>query len=337
MAVSVMAGIPALKDLYGDLKRRMDQAVATFQSQLSSTRTGRASAHMLDAIKVDYYGTPTPVSQMAQVSTPEAQLILIQPYDPSIVKEIEKAIPRYRSLKIDEDGALLWWIEFGGRLDTVFQTEDIKWELWRIVYGVWDYFKNSGKFPEAENLALEWIGTIPGKRESRRFEGDYMLNQQDVIRQRDHADAVGYGGWALDLHPADGVYSHRAPCTHFHSKGPYPVPYRIMYSRNIVNLFLAGRVLSCSHVSFGSLRNMASLGYCAQAAGVAAAVSVKENLLPADLSAGRNLERLLRALLRSGQHIPGRKHAAPDDAALSARITAPRHSSSSSSAEVPKF
>ena len=92
MAVSAMAGIPALKDLYGDLKRRMDQAVATFQSQLSSTRTGRASAHMLDAIKVDYYGTPTPVSQMAQVSTPEAQLILIQPYDPSIVKEIEKAI-----------------------------------------------------------------------------------------------------------------------------------------------------------------------------------------------------------------------------------------------------
>lgn len=92
MAVSAMAGIPALKDLYGDLKRRMDQAVATFQSQLGSTRTGRASAHMLDQVKVDYYGTPTPVSQMAQVSTPEAQLILIQPYDPSIVKEIEKAI-----------------------------------------------------------------------------------------------------------------------------------------------------------------------------------------------------------------------------------------------------
>jgi len=92
MAVSAMAGIPALKDLYSDLKRRMDQAVATFQSQLASTRTGRASAHMLDQIKVDYYGTPTPISQMAQVSAPEAQLILIQPWDPSVVKEIEKAI-----------------------------------------------------------------------------------------------------------------------------------------------------------------------------------------------------------------------------------------------------
>jgi ribosome recycling factor len=92
MAVSAMAGIPALKDLYSDLKRRMDQAVATFQSQLASTRTGRASAHMLDQIKVDYYGTPTPISQMAQVSAPEPQLILIQPWDPSVVKEIEKAI-----------------------------------------------------------------------------------------------------------------------------------------------------------------------------------------------------------------------------------------------------
>jgi ribosome recycling factor len=81
-----------LKELLGDLKRRMDQAVATFQSQLASTRTGRASAHMLDAVKVDYYGTPTPITQMAQVSTPEAQLITIQPWDPSIIKEIEKAI-----------------------------------------------------------------------------------------------------------------------------------------------------------------------------------------------------------------------------------------------------
>ena len=92
MARSAMAGIPALKDLYGDLKRRMDQAVTDFQSNLASTRTGRASAHMLDQIKVDYYGTPTPITQMAQVATPEAQLIVISPYDPSIVKDIEKAI-----------------------------------------------------------------------------------------------------------------------------------------------------------------------------------------------------------------------------------------------------
>ncbi len=92
MAVSIMAGIPALRELSGDIKRRMDQAVAAFQANLASVRTGRASVHMLDQVKVDYYGTPTPISQLAQVSAPEAQLILIQPWDPSVVKEIEKAI-----------------------------------------------------------------------------------------------------------------------------------------------------------------------------------------------------------------------------------------------------
>ena len=92
MAVSIMAGIPALKDLNADLRRRMDQAVATFQASLASTRTGRASVHMLDQVKVDYYGTHTPISQLAQVSAPEAQLIVISPWDPTILKEIEKAI-----------------------------------------------------------------------------------------------------------------------------------------------------------------------------------------------------------------------------------------------------
>ena len=92
MAVSIMAGIPALKELNADLRRRMDQAVATFQASLAATRTGRASVHMLDQLKVDYYGTHTPISQLAQVSTPEAQMIVISPWDPTVLKEIEKAL-----------------------------------------------------------------------------------------------------------------------------------------------------------------------------------------------------------------------------------------------------
>ncbi len=108
MAASIMAGIPALKELNADLRRRMDQAVATFQANLASTRTGRASVHMLDQVKVDYYGTLTPISQLAQLSSPEAQLILISPWDPTILKEIEKAV-RTADLGLNpiSDGKLL--------------------------------------------------------------------------------------------------------------------------------------------------------------------------------------------------------------------------------------
>jgi len=89
---SFMDGNPALKGLSSDLKRRMDQSVSDFQANLAATRTGRASVHMLDQVKVDYYGTLTPINQMAQVSAPEPQLIVISPWDPTILKEIEKAI-----------------------------------------------------------------------------------------------------------------------------------------------------------------------------------------------------------------------------------------------------
>jgi len=89
---SFMDGNPALKSLSGDLRRRMDQSVADFQANLAATRTGRASVHMLDQIKVDYYGTQTPINQLAQLSAPEPQLIVISPWDPTILKEIEKAI-----------------------------------------------------------------------------------------------------------------------------------------------------------------------------------------------------------------------------------------------------
>ncbi len=92
MAVSVMAGIPALKDIYSQLKSRMEKAVQDFQTNLASTRTGRASVSMLDQVKVDYYGTHTPINQLAQVTTPDANMIVIQPWDTSVLGEIEKAL-----------------------------------------------------------------------------------------------------------------------------------------------------------------------------------------------------------------------------------------------------
>ena len=92
MAVSVMAGIPALKETYTQLRSRMDKAVQDFQTNLGSIRTGRASVHMLDQVKVEYYGTPTLLNQVAQLTAPDPNMIVIQPWEPSLIGEIEKAL-----------------------------------------------------------------------------------------------------------------------------------------------------------------------------------------------------------------------------------------------------
>ncbi len=229
-------------------------------------------------------------------------------------------IPRFRKFNTQDNGCKLWWLEYGGRIDTVHDTETIKMELWKIVYGIWDYIKNSGNFPEAETMTLEWVGMIPGKRESRRFEGDYMLTQRDIVEQRQHPDFVSYGGWAIDLHRADGVYSEQSACNQYHAKAVYGIPYRCMYSRNINNLFLAGRIISASHVAFGSTRVMATCGHNGQAVGIAAAMCIKEGILPRALARGDALALLQRELVRKGQYIPGYRLEDEDDIARAARL-----------------
>lgn len=233
------------------------------------------------------------------------------------LKDITR-IPRFRDIKATDSGCRFWWFEYGGRMDTVHDTEKIKWELWRVAYGVWDYIKNSGKFPEAETMTLEWIGTIPGKRESRRFEGDVILTQRDLVEQRMYADAVSFGGWAMDLHPADGVYSELPGCTQWHSKGIYQIPYRTMYSRNIRNLFLTGRLISVSHVAFGSTRVMATCAHNGQAVGMAAALCLKHGVQPREAS----VCLLQQELLKAGQHIPGVPLADEQDLTRQASIRA---------------
>lgn len=244
----------------------------------------------------------------------------VQYVAPSFALKDISHIVKYRSFDIADYGCRLWWIEYGGRLDTVHQTEEIKWELWKVIYGVWDYIKNSGQFPEAENLTLEWVGTIPGKRESRRFEGDYMLSQKDVVEQRPHFDAVAYGGWALDLHPADGVFSEQPGCNQWHAKGIYPIPLRCLYSKNISNLWLAGRIISATHVAFGSSRVMATSAYTAQVLGPAVRYCLEHDLSPHTLVRSPLLEEYRQHLLRKAQHIPGLARKGGGDLAQEAAV-----------------
>ena len=238
---------------------------------------------------------------------------------PSYALQDITQVPRFRDFNAAEFGCRLWWIEYGGLRDTVHDTEEIKWELWKVAYGVWNYIKNSGKFPEAANLTLEWVGTIPGKRESRRFEGDTMVSQRDLIEQRPQPDAVSFGGWSIDLHPPAGVYSPKPGCQQWHAKGVFPIPYRSLYSRNITNLFLAGRITSATHIAFGSTRVMATCAHSGQAVGLAAALCARDGLSPRDLVAPARMAELQRRLIRAGQFIP--EVALRDNADLAARAT----------------
>ena len=238
------------------------------------------------------------------------------------LKDIPGKVPRFKDIHRDSSGCRLWWLEWGDELDRVFDSEKIKDELWRVVYGVWDYIKNSGTFKDVDNLTLEWISTIPGKRESRRFEGDYILKQQDVIGQTHFDDAIAYGGWGIDLHPAAGVYSKYPGCTQYHTKGVYNIPYRCIYSRNISNLFLGGRLISVSHVAFGSTRVISTGTLCAQAAALAAVICLKNNIMPRDVYTRNHVGELQRMLMQTGQYIPGFKLEQPSDLVRTAKLTA---------------
>lgn len=239
---------------------------------------------------------------------------------PSYALDDIRKVPRYKTFNLKDQGCKLWWIEYGGRLDTIKETEQIKWELWKVVYGVWNYIKNSGNFPEADTYTLEWVGTIPGKRESRRFEGDYMLKQQDIVEQVHHDDAVSFGGWSIDLHPADGVFSELPGCNQWHSKGVYHIPYRSLYSRNISNLFLAGRTISATHVAYGSTRVMGTAANSAQAVAMAAVIAHEKKTVPAKVL--DHIQELQQRLLKSGQFIPGITNSDEADLARHGKATA---------------
>lgn len=201
-------------------------------------------------------------------------------------------------------GCKYWWIEYGGRLDTIHDTEEIKYKLWGVAYGIWDYIKNSGKYPEAEKMTLEWVGLFPGKRESRRFVGPYMINQKDVIEQRNHYDAVTFGGWSIDLHPSDGVFSKKNACNQWHSKGIFQIPYRCYFTNDLDNLFIAGRLISASHVAFGSTRVMATSAAGGEVVGNAASICLENNWKPVDLMDREKITLLQKELIEGGNYIP---------------------------------
>jgi hypothetical protein len=241
---------------------------------------------------------------------------------PAWARKVTKQQLLHRSTASWEYG--YWWIEWGGQLQTIHDNERIRFELLGIVMGVWDYIKNSGNHPTSANWALDWVGMIPGKRESRRLVGDHVLTQFDLMGVRgDHADAVAIGGWPMDDHPPGGFdRADLPPCVQV--KTPiYNIPLRSLYSRNISNLMMAGRNISATHAAFTSTRVMATCSVIGQATGTAAALCTRYGISPRQLHAdAAKLAELQQTLLRDDQTIEGRKNEDPKDLARKAKVTA---------------
>ncbi|QCD59782.1 FAD-dependent oxidoreductase [Streptomyces hawaiiensis] len=240
---------------------------------------------------------------------------------PSIAKDVAAtSIVRRRPIRANANGCDYWWIEYGGDRDVVADHEEIRDELWAVIYGIWDHIKNSGEF-DADTLTLEWVGSVPGKREYRRFVGDHVLTQQDVIEQRRFPDTIGFGGWSIDLHPAGGMYAEEDGSKHLYPAGLYHIPFRSLYSRNTGNLLFAGRDISATHVAFGTTRVMATCAVTGEAAGAAAGLCVRDGLSPRQLATD-HIDLLQRTLLRNDASLLGVEWHDPADLAASAHVTA---------------
>ncbi|MGW9111984.1 FAD-dependent oxidoreductase [Microbacterium sp. NPDC055683] len=240
---------------------------------------------------------------------------------PRSTKDIrETSILESRILRSGDTGTHYWWIEWGGELDTVHDNERIRDELKSVIFGIWDHIKNSGRF-DAENLDLEWVGSLPGKREYRRFLGDHVLTQNDILDQVDFPDAVAFGGWSIDLHPVEGMYAAKPGAHQRFSNGIYGIPFRSLYSRDVVNLLMAGRDISATHVAFGSTRVMATCGAVGEGAGTGAALAARLGVRPRAI-AREHADLLRQVLLRQDAPVFGVRDEDPDDLARTAGVTA---------------
>lgn len=249
----------------------------------------------------------------------------------AIKYDAEKAHKR-RKFNAYHEG--IWWVEVGSDDDIIGDQEINRHKLMGYLHGVWDYIKNSGKFPESENLALDWVGSLPSRRESRRFIGDYIHSERDLTGYKDFTDAVAFGGWGIDEHNPGGMDNIQlAPTTfHAHFDEVYQIPFRSLYAKSIANLLFAGRNVSQTHIALASSRIMATCALMGQAVGTAAHLCIKKNTTPRSL-AKNHINDLQEQLLRDDAFIPKRPANDPLDLARKAsEILA-----SSTSSGNPKF
>ena len=205
------------------------------------------------------------------------------------------------------EGQNFWYLELGGDRDSIHDTEEVRDELISLALGTWDYVKNSGAF-KTETWDVDFLGFLPGKRESRRMVGEYIIKEQDLTQKTVFEDEVAYGGWPLDDHYPGGFYHRGYPNTNYHLEPPYSIPYRALYSSHVENLFFAGRNISMTHTAMSSIRVMATCGLLGEAVGRAAYVAAREGVTPHGVYKNKALLSEVQARLMAGDcFLPSKK------------------------------
>lgn len=209
---------------------------------------------------------------------------------------------KYREPNLTRPGENFWYMELGGEQDTIHDAEEIRDELIKVAYGMWDYVKNSGNL-DADNWELDFLGYLPGKRESRRYVGDYIMTEQDVLAEGRFDDIIAYGGWSMDDHNPKGINTTEVPTIYHPAPSPFGIPYRCVYSKNIDNLFFAGRNISVSHSALSATRVMATCALLGQAVGTGAAIAADNRISPREVYQ-YHTEQLKQTLMDDDCYLP---------------------------------
>ncbi|MCQ2391888.1 MAG: FAD-dependent oxidoreductase [Kiritimatiellae bacterium] len=218
-----------------------------------------------------------------------------------------------------------WWMEHGGEIDDMADPELARDTLVRYSFAYWGWLKNESHLKErARNYALAHVPWRNARREGMRIEGDYIFTANDALNGTRFDDRVTITGWPLDTHdplglgnPTGNGYWHPHPGL----PAPCDVPYRILYSKNVANLFMAGRCVSTSHIGLGTLRVQSTCCSMGQVVGTAAAECIRLGLSPRDYGK-RHIKELQQRLLKDDVYIQDLVNADPADLARQARITA---------------
>ena len=217
-------------------------------------------------------------------------------------KYTKEDLAPYRLPDMTNPSENYWYMELGGEDDSIGDTEELRDRLLKVAFGIWDYVKNSGNY-DADCWTLDFVGFLPGKRESRRYVGDYIMNQNDVRAEGNFPDTVAFGGWTMDDHNPGGIETKEKPTIFHPAPSPFGIPYRCLYSKNIENLWFAGRNISVTHCAMSATRVMATCALLGQAVGTAASVAKKYKTSPRGVYEA-HIDELKELLMEDDCYLP---------------------------------